>query len=226
MSDKNLSPGSPPGVFTTQEVVDLLEYKSRQALYQSGILDSVRRWEPFGARYPLWDERDVMEWEDYLTFRRRKIAAGEWPVNEPLPDRAPPLGAMEEWEDEMRVLDEIRARRKEEESEDLAAARSGGENERMEEIRFEKFGDFEIPIEDAPINRTSPVKVHDTLGARLSVNLFKDVRDKLISNNYRTIRRRDGTWYIGEINGRAIELRGPVRNRHSMYAGWGWLRFL
>lgn len=60
---------------TSREVCDRLGL-SRQSLNQSGVGEKIAKSYPFGARFPLYDEDDVREWQLALRRRRGLIALG------------------------------------------------------------------------------------------------------------------------------------------------------
>ncbi len=47
--------------YTVQELTKLFR-RSKQALYQSAILEQMRKTYPFGQKYPLFDIDDVKDW--------------------------------------------------------------------------------------------------------------------------------------------------------------------
>lgn len=47
--------------YTVQELTKLFR-RSKQALYQSGILEQIKKAYPFGEKYPLFDVDDVKDW--------------------------------------------------------------------------------------------------------------------------------------------------------------------
>lgn len=47
--------------YTVQELTKLFR-RSKQALYQSAILEQMRKTYPFGHKYPLFDIDDVKDW--------------------------------------------------------------------------------------------------------------------------------------------------------------------
>ena len=47
--------------YTIQELVKLFR-RSKQALYQSGILEQIKKAYPFGEKFPLFDIDDVQDW--------------------------------------------------------------------------------------------------------------------------------------------------------------------
>lgn len=50
--------------------------RSKQALYQSKILDHIKKYYPFGEKYPLFDIGDVKEWNIKLIRHDGFVALG------------------------------------------------------------------------------------------------------------------------------------------------------
>lgn len=53
--------------YTMKELTKLFR-RSKQALYQSKILDHIKKYYPFGEKYPLFDVDDVKDW--YIRLMR------------------------------------------------------------------------------------------------------------------------------------------------------------
>lgn len=64
--------------YTIQELMKLFR-RSKQALYQSKILDRIKKSYPFGEKYPLFDIDDVKEWNIKLIRHDGFVALGMAP---------------------------------------------------------------------------------------------------------------------------------------------------